>query len=341
MAWGIIGHERAVAALRRALAQGRLAHAYLFVGPAQVGRRTMALRLAQALNCTGEEPPCLACPPCRRIAAGLHADVQVITVEAVEEGPQHRDISVRQIREVERAVALKPFEGRFRVVIIDPAEWMNREAQNAFLKTLEEPPPQALFALVAAQEGRLLPTIRSRCQRIELGPLPPSLIQAALSERGVEPERARLLARLSGGRIGWALAAAGDEEALRQRREAMSLARALAEMSLADRLDLAERLAREFRNRREAVLDRIEGWRIWWRDVLLLQCGAQEGITNIDLVEDLRQEASQRDRRQVLRFLWALGEARRHLEENVQPQLALEVLLLEAPQVRSSPVSTS
>ena len=150
--WGLIGQERAVAALERALREGRVAHAYLFVGPERVGKHTLALKLAQALNCEavgtgapaygrdedavsarGEpaspEPsrrvePCGECAPCRRIAGGLHADVQTVSVEEGEEGSQ-KGIHVSQIREVERATALKPFEGRSRFVIIDPAEEMN------------------------------------------------------------------------------------------------------------------------------------------------------------------------------------------------------------------------
>src|SRR3990167_6649353 len=131
--WALVGQDRAVAALERALREGRVAHAYLFVGPDRVGKHALALKLAQALNCEGTEPPCGECAPCRRIAAAIHADVQTVSVEEGEEGSQ-KVIHVSQIREVERATALKPFEGRSRLVIIDPAEEMNAAAQNAFLK---------------------------------------------------------------------------------------------------------------------------------------------------------------------------------------------------------------
>ena len=145
--WQTLGQDRAVAALQRGLAQGRRAHAYLLVGPSQVGKRTLALELAQALNCEGPETPCQECSPCRRIAASLHADVQVVGVEATD-GGVHKHISIDQIRELGRVVSLRPFEGRCRVVIIDPADAMNEAAQNAFLKTLEEPPPDVLFVLI-------------------------------------------------------------------------------------------------------------------------------------------------------------------------------------------------
>ena len=342
--WGLIGQERAVAALERALREGRVAHAYLFVGPERVGKHTLALKLAQALNCEravgagapayeGEEraaEPCGECSPCRRIANGIHADVQAVTVEEGEEGSQ-KGIHVSQIREVERIAALKPFEGRCRAVIIDPAEEMNAAAQNAFLKTLEEPPPQVVFALVTADESRLLPTIRSRCRRLELRLPATAEVEAALVANGVEADRARLLARLSRGRIGWALEAAGDASLLERREEMLAQARALASMSVAERIDLAERLGGEFKRKPEALLAALEAWRDWWRDVLLVQASAEDGTANVDRLAELRQDAARYGRDGVAAFVRAVGEAGLNLQENAQPRLVLETLLLGAP----------
>ncbi|TET97973.1 MAG: DNA polymerase III subunit delta', partial [Dehalococcoidia bacterium] len=345
--WGLVGQERAVAALERALATGRAAHAYLLVGPERVGKHTLALRLAQALNCEGDSPvhgepacpepsrrvePCDRCEPCRRIAAGIHADVQTVTVEEAEEEDERRKgIHVSQIRELERVTALKPFQGRSRVVIIDPADEMNASAQNAFLKTLEEPPPQVVFVLVTADESRLLPTIRSRCRRLELRTPSVADVEATLLERGVDGERARLLARLSAGRIGWALEVAADPSLLERRGESLSQAGALASMTVAQRLDLAERLAQEYRRRPEALLAELEAWRDWWRDVLIVQAGAEDGVANVDRLPDLRRDAARCDQSEVAAFVRALQEARRYLGENAQPRLVMETLLLEAP----------
>lgn len=328
--WDILGHERAVAALERALSAGRSAHAYLFAGPERVGKRAVALKLAQALNCAGDDPPCDSCEPCRRVRAGIHADVQTVTVEEDEEGVQ-KGIHVSQIREVERVTALKPFEGRSRVVIIDPADQMNASAQNAFLKTLEEPPPQVVFVLVTADESRLLPTIRSRCRRLEFGLPARAEVEAALLQRGVETERARLLARLSGGRIGWALEAAADPSLLERRDETLSQAAVLADMSAAERMELAERLGADYRRRPEPLLARLEAWRDWWRDVLLAQSGSEDGIVNVDRLPDLRRAAERFRREDVAAFVRALDEAGRYLGENAQPRLVMETLLLAAP----------
>ncbi|MEE8370150.1 MAG: AAA family ATPase [Dehalococcoidia bacterium] len=331
MAWGIIGQERAVTAVQHALAVGTAAHAYLFVGPARVGKATLAIRLAQALNCTGDDPPCQTCQPCRRIEGGIHADVQVVTVEASEEeGPQHKDVGVDQIRAVERTIALNTFEGRALVVIIDPADAMTIGAQNAFLKTLEEPPPHVAFVLVAVGEERLLPTIRSRCRRVEFRLMSLRAVEEALLEAGGPVEESRRLARLSRGRLGWALAMSRDESRMKVREQALDRARALGTMTIAQRLELAERLASDFRQGREAVLEQLLEWQSWWRDLLLVQSGVEEGVANLDLTAELREDAGRLGREEVVAFLRALSDARRQLAENVQPRLALEALMLEA-----------
>ncbi len=344
--WGLIGNKRAVDVLSRAAASGALAHAYLFVGPERVGKATLALRLAQALNCASAgarhasplqggdaegAAPCGECPSCVRIAAGIHADVRTVTVEVTDEGPQRKAISVEQMREVERAVALAPFEGRTRVVIVDPADEMTAVAQNAFLKTLEEPPPHVVFVLIATQGERLLPTVRSRCRRIDFRLLPASEIERALESEPVDPERARLLARLSRGRIGWALAMARDPSQLERRREALQSARSLAGMPVAQRMELAEQLTEEFRRDREKILSLLAEWQGWWRDVLLAQSGAEDGVANVDLLAETREDARGSRPDEVIVFVQALGDARQHLQENVQPRLALEAMLMEAP----------
>jgi len=256
-----------------------------------------------------------------------------VTIPPAEEGPQHKEIGVDQIREVQRAVALAPFEGRTRVVIIDPAERLSEEAQNAFLKTLEEPPPNAVFVLVATRGDALLPTVRSRCALIEFGLVPMGEIEQALRGRGVDEERVRLLARLSNGRPDWALAMADDASRLEKRGEALEQARALAAMPMGDLMDLGERLAQQFRRDREAVLERLDGWLSWWRDVLLLSASgeSEDGVANVDMLDALREDAGRYDQDGVVAFVQALRECRRRLEGNVQARIALDALLVRAP----------
>jgi len=373
--WPFIGNERAMAAVQRALAGGSPPHAWLFVGPERVGKGTLARMLAQAVNCErvpgagawaqqpdttavsdtvdeahpddsanevqvaaplrGDSIACGECRQCQRIAKGIHSDVQTVVIEMNEDGTQKKEISVDQVREVERSVALKPYEGRTRVVVIDPADAMSAGAQNAFLKTLEEPPPQVVFVLIATREERLLPTVRSRCRRVELGLAPRAEIEGALSARGADSEKAGLLARLARGRPGWVLAMAADASLLEKRRETLAQASALGEMPMADRFDLAERLSGRFKNDRDAVARLIDDWLGWWRDVMLVQAGAEDGVAHVDMVDELREDARRCLSMEVRGFVQALAECREHLEVNVQARIALDALMVQAPRRRN------
>ena len=182
--WQLTGHSRAIGLLRQSLGSGRLSHAYLFVGPAHVGKFTLALNLAQAVNCDGGDPPCQECVPCRRIAAAKHADIHIVDLLSVEK----KEIGIRQVADMQTAAHLPPFEGRHKVFIFDRAELLSHEAANSLLKTLEEPPPNVLIILLTARESALLPTIASRCQRVELRPLPTATGQGGAHRR--PPHRA-------------------------------------------------------------------------------------------------------------------------------------------------------
>jgi DNA polymerase-3 subunit delta' len=328
--WKIAGNERAIRALESAVASGSPAHAYLFLGPEHTGRATTARRLAQALNCTNDNPPCGECTQCRRIEAGIHSDVFTVSVES-DEGPARKAISVEQMREVQQAASLNPYEGRTRVVIIDPADEMSESAENAFLKTLEEPPPHVTFVLIASDSEKLLETIRSRCARIDFGLVAAPYIEAALRERGASPDDARLLARLSGGRPGWAIDALTDPRVRERRREVLDTARALARLPVADRMDLAEKLSDAFKRDRDAVLHQLDQWAAWWRDVLLTQSGAADRVANLDRDAELQQDAAAHSRAEVAAFLQAIIETRTYLTENVQSRIALDALMLAAP----------
>jgi DNA polymerase-3 subunit delta' len=235
------------------------------------------------------------------------------------------------MREVERIVALSPYEGRTRVITVDPADGMTTQAQNAFLKTLEEPPPNVVFVLVATDEEALLPTIRSRCQRMELRLVPVGEIQAALAADGADADRAQSLARLAGGRPGLAFAMTRDPDYLTRRSQTIEQTRSLTTMPLADRMDLAEELVPQFREDREAMIARLKEWQGWWRDVMFVQSGAPGSVRNIDMEAELAQDAESCSPKAVLRFVKALSDAREHLLANVQARLAFEALFLDAP----------
>jgi DNA polymerase-3 subunit delta' len=345
--WTVVGQDRAVSMLSRALKEDRLSHAYLFVGPPQVGKATAAREFAQALNCQGEDPPCHECRECHMIGERKHPDVEVVSPGGVCDEPDHRDhaaegskdIRICQVRRLERLLSRAPFEGRFRVVIVDPADALNEEAANAFLKTLEEPPASAVIILVTTREEALPSTVRSRCRRVPFAPMPvASLAEALESGWSVPADEARPLACLSGGRLGWALAALEDESVLEARKEALNEIWRLAAAGRDERFAYAGRLAGQFPRDRQGVLAALDLWRDWWRDVLLVRAGLLEGredalppLTNVDALDKLRLEGTKYNMADLIRFLVAIGETRRYLQENVNPYLALEVLMLELP----------
>ncbi|WP_419897028.1 DNA polymerase III subunit delta' [Roseomonas sp. USHLN139] len=222
----LFGHDHAAASLAEAASAGRLHHAWLLAGPRGVGKATLAYRFARWLLAdrpAGDSP--LYVPPTdpvfRRIAAGGHADLRSIAPNAGEKGVKLM-IRVDEVRQVPRFLGLTAAEGGWRIIVVEQVEAMNPEAQNALLKTLEEPPARALLLLTTAAPDRLLPTIRSRCRRIDLFPLAEPLMQRLLAEWLPElPEESRaLLARIAGGAPGRALQLAeGDGVALQQRVE--------------------------------------------------------------------------------------------------------------------------
>jgi DNA polymerase-3 subunit delta' len=342
MNWNIIGHEWAVDFLRRSIAGGRIAHAYLIAGPAGVGKGLLALRLAQALNCEAGGPdPCLQCRACRRIERGNHPDVRVAGLETQaavlglkeEQAEKQKVLRVELVRAFQGDITLRPYEGRRRVLILHDAEKLSEQASNALLKTLEEPPPYATLALVANGGGDLLPTVVSRCQAIRLRPLPRAQVAAALVERaGLAPEDARLLAAWSGGRPGWALRMTQRPEELEARQEQLEALIALPAQPRSSAFRWAEERAKEYRGgQQQAVFGALELWQSWWRDVLLVAAACPEAITHIDRREELDQAARRHPVDAIHAFITRLGAAGLQLRENANPQLVLENVLLHMP----------
>ncbi|MEE8471263.1 MAG: DNA polymerase III subunit delta' [Dehalococcoidia bacterium] len=330
--WHVIGNPRAVKLLKRSLEVERLAQAYLLVGPHHVGKTTLAINLAQALNCEQEDSPCGQCSSCLRIAAGNHADVQIIGRLSENNSSLKKEISIGQIRDLQRAAALQPYEGKYRVFIIDGAEYLNEESANSLLKTLEEPPPKVVIALLTVDDGRLLPTIISRCRRIQLFPLHASLIEQALIERWeVAPEKARVTGKLCRGGIGWAISASLDEELLQERSLKLAELVGLATASLEQRFAFAARLAAQFAKSRDSVEDTLRLWLEWWRDLLLVNGGCPRFITNVDQEVTLQQQAEDYSLSEIRCFVEAILTALEQLEQNANPRLVLEVLMLSIP----------
>ncbi len=327
--WGVIGNEAAVASLRRSLTLDRLAHAYLLVGPEGVGKRTLALALAQAVNCPQPDPPCGACPQCRRIANGLHPDVTVVTVE-----PGKREIGIDSVRELQHSLNLLPFEGRNRVTIIRDAERLTNEAANALLKTLEEPPPRVVLALTCHDDEALLPTIRSRCRRVALNPVGTAeLIRVLETQHGVDPVLAGTLARHARGLPGHALAALAEPAVLTGIAHSMAQLKAMVSADIPQRLELAAQLAPGAGTSRESLLALLRVWLDWWRDLLLVKTGCATGLVFAGEAQNYARGAGALDLAGIRRAVDAVKESSRQIDLNVNPRLVMDVLALRLPRV--------
>jgi DNA polymerase-3 subunit delta' len=257
-----------------------------------------------------------------------------VTIEERDEDePTRTVIGIKQVKDVLRQVNLKPFEGACTVIIFDRAELMSGQAANALLKTLEEPPPQAMLLLLTADEEALLATIRSRCRRLLLRPVPKGLmVERLVASHGVDPDRAELLARLARGCPGWAVAALAEGEGLLESRGA-HLARLMetCDSGLEARFSFANDLAFLFSRDREAVRQVFYLWLRWWRDLLLIKEGAEEYVHNEDRITELRLQASRLATAQVVEFIKRLVETLEALERNASARLALEVMMLDLP----------
>jgi DNA polymerase-3 subunit delta' len=319
--WPVMGHKWATELLKSTLQTGRVPHALLLVGPSQVGKRTMALAYAQALNCLGDEPPCGTCLACQKIARGNHPDVRLFD----EEGTS---IKIEQIRALQWELALSSVEGRWRVAILTDFERATLQAANALLKTLEEPARRVVLILTTGEPDQLLPTIVSRCQVLPLRPLSYEQVRDALIERwGGEEAQAELLARLSGGRLGWAVAALTEPQTLQTRAKWLDELQALLQWGTVERFRYARQLSKDPAVTRGA----LTLWLSWWRDVWLAAGGCREGLSNSDRLAEVQESASRYGQRGAHEAMLALRDALWQLERNVNSRLALEQLMLSLP----------
>jgi DNA polymerase-3 subunit delta' len=332
----IVGQQQAIAGLRRALERNRLPHAVLFHGAAGIGKATTAGILAQALNCAerGFVDACGACVSCRKVARGLHPDILWVA-------PQKGSIRLPQVsprkpdgpdaeppnEPIVSWIGYRPYEGRRRVVVIDNAHTMTPPAQNALLKTLEEPPPSSMLVLVTPAPGGLLPTIRSRCQPLRFQPLPPALLRQHLEEaRGLPPEEARLRAALAAGSLGRAIDLDLDEHG--ERRDFAEAAVADARDGGAALLATAETLLTAGAGERkiEQAASAIDAVRDVLRDLLVLAATDNEAlVANLDRAAEWRDWAAKIEPDALIAALDAVQDAGERLRSPLTPNARLTV----------------
>jgi DNA polymerase III subunit delta' len=324
--WQIDGHDWAVTFLRKMMQHHRTRHAYLFTGATGIGKNTLAHLFAAALQCEAEDEalrPCGECRSCKRLRSGNHPDLLYAPRDE-----KSGALKIDAIRDVMRLIALKPFASRYRVAILDDFDSAQDRAQDALLKTLEEPPSQAVLILTAQSSSSLMATITSRCQVLPLRPVPLDTVFQVLRAHGADEDTARLLAQLSSGRVGWALQALENAEMLALRNQALDSLHEALQGSRLKRFALAEELNKLDK---PAVRYILEMWQTYWRDVLLVQ-GSTLELCNIDREAEIRALAARISPAEALQGVRA---TRRMLQEtlytNASVRLALEIMLLDYP----------
>ena len=348
--WQTVGQDHLLRQLNAGLQAGRVGHAYLLAGPPHVGKMTLALDLAAAVNCavasgqqsppmfaddadTDAAGPCGLCEPCSRIRRGVYADLNVVAVGGDPRVPTR--ISIEQVREAEGFLSVTPVEGGWKVIIFDGAETLSAgqsESANALLKTLEEPPERVLLLLLTTSEDAILPTIRSRCRLLSLRPMSgAALADYLVSQHNAEPDYANWLARLARGCPGWAINALADPATLESRSEELDRIVESVAAPLDRRFAYASALGGAFSGDRESVRQTLYLWQGWWRDLLLVKEGVPEHVQNTDRRAELERFAAGIPSPAIVTLLRRIHSTLAALDANANPRLALERMMLDVP----------
>ena len=332
----LIGHRRLVGLLSRSVLRASLPPSLIFAGAAGIGKRVAALATAQAMNCLAptlgtdiiELDACGVCSACKRIQRGVHPDVLIV------EPGDNGSIKIEQVRDIVDRAAYRPFEGRRRVVIVDDADALVGAAQNALLKTLEEPPPSSVFILVTSRPDVLLPTVRSRCPVLRFRPLGPSDIAAALVARGHSEAEARAVAASADGSLGRALeASAGDLVEARDVAQQV-LAHAASSDDPRRRIegakDLLAKTGAGGAEDREQVASHLRAMESLLRDVELLSTRADVRVlANPDVQPALERLARTYQGERGIRAFTAVDRALMALERNAGVKIVADWLVLQ------------
>lgn len=318
----IIGQEQIKEHLLNALSTGKVSHAYIFNGEKSMGKEFIAKVFAMALQCERKgTDPCQECHSCKQALTDNHPDIIRVTHE------KPNTISVEDIRaQVNNDVGIKPYSGPYKVYIINEAEKMTPQAQNAILKTLEEPPAYAVILLLTANVNALLPTILSRCVVLNMKPVADAQVKKYLMEQLQVPDyKAEVCVAFARGNIGKAKALASSEDFENVKAEALSLLKYIQDMELSEVIAAVRRIT-EYKLE---ISDYLDICAIWYRDALLFKATHDANhLVFREELQALRHTAQHSSYEGIETILKALDTAKRRLEANVNFELTMELLML-------------
>lgn len=318
----IIGQEQIKEHLRNAISAGKVSHAYIVSGEKSSGKEFIAKVFAMALQCEKKETePCQQCHSCKQALSDNHPDIIRVTHE------KPNTISVDDIRaQVNNDVAIKPYSGLYKIYIINEAEKMTTQAQNAILKTLEEPPEYAVILLLTTNVNSLLPTILSRCVVLNMKPVADELVKKYLMEQLRVPDyKAEVCVAFARGNIGKAKALASSEDFENVKAEALSLLKYIQDMELGEIIAAVKRIA-EYKLE---VSDYLDIFSIWYRDVLLFKATNDANhLVFREEIQSLRKTAQRSSYEGIEKIIEALDTAKRRLDANVNFELTMELLMM-------------
>ncbi len=318
----ILGHKKEVAYLEQAVRTGKISHAYIFDGEKGTGKRKLADAFAMTLQCTGEgDPPCGKCHSCIQAANGTHPDIICVQHE------RPSSIGVDEVREqVADDVQIRPYNGRYKIYIIPDAEIMTVSAQNALLKTIEEPPDYVIVLLLTANEEMLLETIRSRCVTLHLEPVPDELVKQYLMDLpGVSADQAEICAAFAQGNIGKAERLASSEDFGVIKESAMYLIRNAGRMDISAVIEYVK----EVQEYRISIQDYLDVLALWYRDMVYYKATKDiDGIVFQDDILAIRETAEKCSYEGAQEVMKAIETAKCRLKANVNFDLTMELLFL-------------
>ena len=318
----ILGHEQIIAHLQNAIEEDKVSHAYIFNGPEASGKMMLAEAFAMALQCEGEgKRPCLECRSCRQAADHNQPDIIYVSHE------KPNTIGVDDIRtQINNDIDIKPYSSHYKVYIVDEAQKMNQQAQNALLKTIEEPPAYAFILLLTTNADCFLQTILSRCITLNLKAVKEDKIKEYLMKHYQIPDyQADICAAFSQGNVGKAIQLASSEEFGELKASVLQLMKRLEDIDLYEMTGAVKQIA-EYKL---SVNDYFDLMMIWFRDVLYLKATNDvDGLIFKDEVYDIKKQAAKRSYQGIETILEALEKAKIRLNANVNFDLVIELLLL-------------